>query len=159
MYVLLFTAIVNESISNGSVPKTKSHNSIGGRLKSKTRNFLTARMAANNLKARANSLSTKSYERSTKASSSRGPTIKLNNGVHPEPIHKSIKSVVGSRASSRVDFKATSRPPSRAVSRASSRRGSIDNLVTSRSLRSSKILRSKTMVLEKPKEGNCKRFT
>lgn len=148
---------MNESVSNGSVPNSKVHSGIGRRLKIKTKNFLTARMAANNLKTRATSHNTKSYERSTKASSSRGPTLKLNNGVHPEPVHKSNKSVVGSRAASRAESKATSRPASRAMSRASSRRGSIDNLVTSRLFRSGKILRSKTMVLEKPEEGKCKK--
>ncbi|XP_053380802.1 uncharacterized protein LOC128548978 [Mercenaria mercenaria] len=134
------TTSSNGSISNGYDRKSKQSKSIAGRWKSKTKNFLTTRMAANSFRGGIKNNHPKSYERNTRASSGRGPNLKISNGIHPEPIKKT-KSVAGSRPGSRAE--------SRAVSRTGSRRGSIDNLVISRNNR---MPRSKTMVLARQKE-------
>ena len=101
-------------------------------------------MAANSFRGGTKTIAPKSYARSTRASSGRVSSLKISNGVHPEPV-KSQKSIVGSRPASRV-----SRAESRSVSRTGSRRGSIDDLVSSRSRQ---MQRSTTMVLTKPRKG------
>jgi hypothetical protein len=141
----------NGSIANGSARTSNVTNSTGGRLKSKTKNFLTTRMAANSFKERAKSKYPISYDKSTISSSIRGPALSLrSNGVYPAPLSKRSKSIVLSRQASKIESRSVSRAGSRPPSRANSRRGSIDNLVISRNTR---LPRSKTLVLAKTSDS------